>query len=300
MVIITLVGLGVGVGLAAIVWGLFPPPLTLRAALARLSGEHVTAPTDVLTQGVGGARRLCGHLLEVNVRKVPKLADIVLPDLAITGTPTETFAVKVVGYGIGLALFGPVVWAASGAVGAHLGFTLPAFGVLILGAFGAVAPFFDLHQAAERRRRHFCHSLSTYASLVSMAMAGAMGWSSALEVASTVSSTDWAMAELAQSLLWAQAYRKQPWEGLDRLAIRFDVPDLTDLARSMSQAGDGARIRDSLEAKAHSLRLKETSALEDSAQAVTQKMLLPGVLLMAGYGLLIFYPALASFTGARL
>ena len=134
MVVIILVGLGVGVGLAAIVWGLFPPPLTLRAALARLSGEHVTAPTDVLTQGVGGARRLCGHLSEVNVRKVPKLADIVLPDLAITGTPTETFAVKVAGYTIGLALFGPVVWAASGAVGVHLGFTLPAFGVLILGA----------------------------------------------------------------------------------------------------------------------------------------------------------------------
>ena len=100
MVLIVLTGLGVGIGLAAIVWGLFPPPLTLRAALARLAGEHVTAPTDVLTQGVGGTRRLCGHLVEVNVRKVPRLADIVLPDLAITGTPTETFAVKVVGYAI--------------------------------------------------------------------------------------------------------------------------------------------------------------------------------------------------------
>jgi hypothetical protein len=170
----------------------------------------------------------------------------------------------------------------------------------VLGALGVATPFVDLHQAATRRRRHFCHSLSTYASLVSMAMAGAMGWSSALEVASTVSSTDWAMREIAQSLLWAQAYRKQPWEGLERLAVRFDIADLTDLARSMAQAGDGARIRDSLEAKAHSLRLKETSALEDSAQAVTQKMLLPGVLLMAGYGLLIFYPALASFTGTHL
>jgi tight adherence protein C len=300
MILIVLAGLGLGIGLAVIVWGLFPPRLTLRAALARLSGEHVTAPTDVLTQGVGGARRICGRLLEVNVRKVPRLAEIVLPDLAITGTPTETFAVKVAGYSIGLALLGPVLWAASGAVGVHLGFTLPALGVLVLGAVGAVTPFLDLHQAAERRRRHFCHSLSTYASLVAMAMAGAMGWSSALEVASTVSSTDWAMEEIAQSLLWAQAYRKQPWEGLERLAVRFNVPDLTDLARSMSQAGDGARIRDSLEAKAHSLRLKETSALEDSAQAVTQKMLLPGVLLMVGYGLLIFYPALASFTGARL
>jgi tight adherence protein C len=300
MVLIILTGLGVGIGLAVVVWGLFPPPLTLRAALARLSGDHVTAPTDALTVGVGGARRICGHVFEVNVAKVPRLADIVLPDLAITGTPVERFAVKVVGYTIGLAMLGPVLWAVTAEMGLHLGIALPAVCVLVLGGLGAVTPFVDLHQAAERRRRHFCHSLSTYASLVSMAMAGAMGWSSALEVASTVSSTDWAMEEIAQSLLWAQAYRKQPWEGLERLALRFNVPELTDLARSMSQAGDGARIRDSLEAKAHSLRLKETSALEDSAQAVTQKMLLPGVLLMAGYGLLIFYPALASFTGARL
>ena len=233
-------------GSAAVLWGLFPPPLTLRAALARLSGEHAPAPVDVVGQRVGGARRICaGHLVDTNISKMPRLAEIVLPDLAITGTPTETFAVKVVGYGVGLALLGPVLWAAMGAVGVHLGFEVPTVGVLVLGAAGAVSPFVDLHKAAERRRRHFCHSLSTYASLVSMAMAGAMGWSSALEVAAGVSSTDWAMDEIAQALLWAQAYRKQPWEGLERLAARFNLPDLADLARAMAQAGDGARIRDS-------------------------------------------------------
>ncbi|HXQ58537.1 MAG TPA: hypothetical protein VN799_00520 [Acidimicrobiales bacterium] len=299
MVLVIVAGLGVGVGLGAVLWGLFPPPLTLRASLARLTGEHVPAPV-VLTQGVGRARQICARVLDTNIRKVPRLAEFVLPDLAITGTPTETFAVKVVGYGAGLALLGPVLWAAMAAVGVHLGFELPAVAMLVLGGVGAVTPFFDLHTAAQRRRRHFCHSLSTYASLVSMAMAGAMGWSSALEVAAGVSPSDWAMTEIAQALLWAEAYRKQPWEGLDRLADRFNLPDLADLARSMAQAGDGARIRDSLDAKASSLRLKETAALEDAAAATTQKMLLPGVLLMAGYGLLVFYPALAAFTGAHI
>jgi hypothetical protein len=108
------------------------------------------------------------------------------------------------------------------------------------------------------------------------------------------------MEEIAQVLVWAQAYRKQPYEGLERLATRFNLPDLTDLARAMSQAGDGARIRDSLEAKGRSLRLKETAALEDTAQATTQKMLFPGVLLMAGFGVLVFYPALAAFTGSHI
>ena len=300
MGLVVVTGLGAGLGLFIVIWGLFPPPLTLRAALARLTGEHTGAPTDVLTQGVSGARRLCGRVVEVNVRKVPRLAEVVLPDLAITATPTETFAVKVVSYGTGLALLGPVMWGAAGVLGVHLSFEIPVLAVVVLGVAGVVTPFVDLHQAAEARRRHFCHALSTYAALVSMAMAGAMGWSSALEVASSVSTDDWAMTEIAQALLWAQAYRKTPWEGLDRLAVHFNLPDLADLARAMSQAGDGARIRDSLEAKARSLRLKETAALEDAAQATTQRMLLPGVLLMAGYGVLVFYPALAAFTGAHI
>jgi Flp pilus assembly protein TadB len=243
---------------------------------------------------------MVARLLEVNVAKIPRLAEMVVPDLAITATPPETFAIKVVGYGVAMALMVPLL--AIGAATAHIDVSLavPVLGVLVLGVGGAALPFIDLHTAAERRRRHFCHSLATYASLVSMAMAGSMGWSSALEAAASVSSTDWAMDEIAQALLWSQAYHRPPWEGLDRLADRFALSDLSDLARSMAQAGDGARIRATLETKAASLRLSETTAAEHDAQAVTQKMLLPGVLLMAGYGVLIFYPALASFTGSHL
>jgi Flp pilus assembly protein TadB len=243
---------------------------------------------------------LAARALEVNVAKIPRLAEMVVPDLAITGMPSETFAIKVIAYGVAMALMVPLLAIAAATAGIHVGLEVPVLGVLVLGVGGAAMPFVDLHTAADRRRRHFLHSLATYASLVSMAMAGSMGWSSALEAASSVSTTDWAMDEIAQALLWSQAYHRPPWEGLDRLAERFALPDLSDLARSMAQAGEGARIRDTLETKASSLRLTETTAAEHDAQAVTQKMLLPGVLLMAGYGVLIFYPALASFTGSHL
>src|ERR1039458_1733828 len=286
MILIILAGLGVGAGFVLVLRGLFPAPLTLQAALDNLSGIRSDLSLDgfgdASSERAGSARRFAARALEVNVARVPRLAEIVIPDLAITGTPAETFAIKVVGYAVAMALM------------------VPLLGVLVLGVGGAAMPFIDLHTAAERRRRHFLHSLATYASLVSMAMAGSMGWSSALEAASSVSTTDWAMDEIAQALLWSQAYHRPPWEGLDRLAERFALPDLADLARSMAQAGDGARIRDTLETKSASLRLSETTASEHAAQAVTQKMLLPGVLLMAGYGVLIFYPALASFTGSHL
>jgi hypothetical protein len=300
MILVIVAGIGVGAGMLLVLRGLFPAPLTLRAALDALSRPRSDPSLDHLSSGTNGARNVAARLLEVNVARIPRLAQVVVPDLAITATPPETFAIKVVGYGVAMALMVPLLAIGAATAGIDVSLAIPVIGVIVLGVGGAALPFIDLHTAAERRRRHFCHSLATYASLVSMAMAGSMGWSSALEAAASVSSTDWAMDEIAQSLLWSQAYHRPPWEGLDRLAERFALSDLSDLARSMAQAGDGARIRATLETKAASLRLSETTAAEHDAQAVTQKMLLPGVLLMAGYGVLIFYPALASFTGSHL
>jgi tight adherence protein C len=300
MILVIVAGIGVGAGMLFVLRGLFPAPLTLRAALDALSRPRNDPSLDHLSGGTNGARNVAARLLEVNVARIPRLAEVVVPDLAITATPPETFAIKVVGYGVAMALMVPLLAIGAATAGIDVSLAIPVLGVIVLGVGGAALPFIDLHTAAERRRRHFCHSLATYASLVSMAMAGSMGWSSALEAAASVSSTDWAMDEIAQALLWSQAYHRPPWEGLDRLAERFALSDLSDLARSMGQAGDGARIRATLETKAASLRLSETTATEHDAQAVTQKMLLPGVLLMAGYGVLIFYPALASFTGSHL
>jgi hypothetical protein len=300
MILVIVAGIGVGAGLLLFLRGLFPAPLTLRAALDALTSAPSGRSLDRLSPSTSGARSLAARTLEANVAKIPRLAEIVVPDLAITGVPPETFAIKVVGYGVAMALMVPLLAIGAATAGIDVSLAIPVLGVVVLGIGGAALPFIDLHTAAERRRRHFCHSLATYASLVSMAMAGSMGWSSALEAAASVSTTDWAMDEIAQALLWSQAYHRPPWEGLDRLAERFALSDLSDLARSMAQAGDGARIRATLETKAASLRLAETTAAEHDAQAVTQKMLLPGVLLMAGYGVLIFYPALASFTGSHL
>ena len=56
MVLVIVAGVGIGVGLGAVLWGLFPPPLTLRASLARLTGEHVPAPVVPTGRGQRGRR----------------------------------------------------------------------------------------------------------------------------------------------------------------------------------------------------------------------------------------------------
>jgi hypothetical protein len=160
-------------------------------------------------------------------------------------------------------------------------------------------PFIDLRMAGVAPRRQFSHSLASYVNLVVMSMSSSMGWSSALQESASLPSADWAIREIAQCLVWADAYGRPPWEGLQRLATRFGVEDLSDLARAMSQAGDGVRVKETLQAKAAAMQLTEAAAIEDAAEATTQRMTLPGLALVVAYTLLLFFPAVASFATAK-
>jgi hypothetical protein len=300
MTLVIVLAVIAGLGVILIVRGLFPPPLTLGASLDILSGRAPGLdPGDGATDRTSTAKRMASRAVYTNVDRAPKIAAVLVPDLAVTGTPKEVFAMKVAGYGITLAVIPPLAVAAMATFGNHINILVPIVGMLVLGPLGAALPFFDIHKSAEIRRAHFLHTLSSYTSLVSMAIASSMGWLSALEVASSVSSSDWAMIEIRQALLWSQTHHRPPWEGFSDLARRFAIPEMADLARSMAQAGEGAKIRDTLETKSESLRQGEAIALEQGAQAVTQKMLFPGIFLLLGYGILIFYPAISSILGAH-
>ena len=70
---------------------------------------------------------------------------------------------------------------------------------------------------------------------------------------------------------------------------------LSELAASVSLAGtEGARVRASLAAKAAALRTRELTDAEGDAQAATERMSLPVVMLFIGFLVFIGYPALAS------
>jgi tight adherence protein C len=76
------------------------------------------------------------------------------------------------------------------------------------------------------------------------------------------------------------------------------VSDLQDLAASMRLAGEqGARIRSSLAAKAASLRGQQLARAEASAQAVSERMAVPNVLMFLGFLAFAGYPAIVSIIG---
>ena len=76
------------------------------------------------------------------------------------------------------------------------------------------------------------------------------------------------------------------------------VPELVELATTVQLAGtEGARIRQSLTARAASLRRHEQADAESAANAMTERLFLPGALLLLGFLLFIGYPAFQRILG---
>ena len=81
---------------------------------------------------------------------------------------------------------------------------------------------------------------------------------------------------------------------LGRLGEELGIDELGELAASAALAGtEGAKVRSSLAAKAASLRSHQLAEAETDAQASTERMSLPVVLLFAGFLIFVGYPAVA-------
>ena len=65
----------------------------------------------------------------------------------------------------------------------------------------------------------------------------------------------------------------------------------------MSLAGtEGARIKSTLAAKAASIRRHELADAEADANTISERLFIPGVLLLIGFLIFIGYPAVARLT----
>jgi hypothetical protein len=165
---------------------------------------------------------------------------------------------------------------------------------------GAVCGWFyaliDLTSDAKKSRREFRHALASYLELVTILMAGGAGTETALYDAAAIGRGS-AFRQMRTALSAAQARREAPWLSLGLLGRRLGVSELQELEASITLAGQGARVRESLMAKAESMRLKDLNDLETEAQARSETMVLPVALMFAGFMLLIGYPALAGLSG---
>lgn len=181
-----------------------------------------------------------------------------------------------------------------------IGVSTGKFGFLALVACPALGVTFylgRLDKEAAAKRRTFSYALSSYLDLVSVLLAGGAGIETALVAAATTGSS-WSFRLLRQSLETGRATRVPAWSAFADLGRRLGIVELERIAGSMQLAGEqGARVRTSLAAQAEALRTRQIAEIEAHAQAATERMGIPTVLLFVGFIALLGYPALNLVVG---
>ena len=138
---------------------------------------------------------------------------------------------------------------------------------------------------------------AAYLDLVVLALAGGMGIEGALHAAAAVAQGDFS-SRVVDALELARDAGETPWQALADLGEDLGVPELVELAAAVRLAGtEGARIRNTLAVKAASMRRHELAEVETEANTVTERLFLPGVLLLVGFLVFVGYPAVARITG---
>ncbi len=296
MIVALVWGAGFGAGLLAVATGLRPPRPSLADSLAALRRVAPPQPLVVPT-GTDSALVRLGRPLAAPLGGRRLLPGGVRADLAVIGRdPQAHLAEKTALAVIGLVL-GPATAGLLALDGAQVGWAVPAWAAILLAVGGFFAPDLALHSQATRRRADFRHALSAFLDLVVIALAAGGGVDSALSDAAAVGAGE-SFAALRRALDAARLGRVAPWGPLGRLGDELGITELSELAASVSLAGsEGAKVRESLAAKAASLRAHALTDAEGEAQAATEAMSLPVVLLFAGFLVFLAFPALAHVFG---
>ena len=289
-----------GLGLFLLALAVHPPrpPLARRLAAfdaaARQGDGRWPAPAEA--RG-GGARwplgRWLARLCAERGWQFPSLR----ANLSLAGTPLEIFlATKVLLALLGLAA-GPVLAVIAGLLGLRVPAVIPIWlGLLIAAAFFFL-PDLEVRQKAGKRRRDFRHAIGSFLDLFAMNLAGGRGVPEALIAASDVG-TGWAFWRIRDVLASARITGQTPWQVLASLAEEIRIDELRDLAASLSLvAEDGAKVRESLVARAASLRRRELADLEGQAGERSQSMLVAQLLLCAGFLLFLVFPVVGVLLG---
>jgi len=291
----------VGLGVFLLALGLARPTPPLSATLARVhAGATSGHAVEDAWRGddLPGWRERLGRSVLAGLYAAGIKLSSVREDLRVTGRSVESLCASKALTVAGAALAPPALAAVLALAGISVGVLIPAWLSVTLAAAGAVLPDIRVRAQAARRRRGFRHAVGAYLTQVAISLAGGAAPEEALHK-SLSASRGWAFARLAAALDRARLAGQAPWVALGQLGTELGVSELGELAASMSLAGtEGARVRESLTAKAAALRRHELAEAETAAAAATERMVLPIALLAFGFVVFLLYPALTQVVDA--
>jgi len=276
---LTAAGLLTALGCWLAVRELVPAAPDLRAAIRRLdSGDSLDQP-GTWSAWVSG-----------RLGPAPRWVPVPRADLALLGQDASRWLATKIAYGVlGLVLV-PVLSAVLLLGGRPLPWMVPAGGSLALGTLLFCLPDVITRVNASQKRADFRHALTSYLDLVALERGAGAAPTEALEAAAAVGG-GWAFERIRTALDQARKASLPPWDGLSSLAAELGIAELADVAEIAGVAGqEGARILDTLSARAESMRAEALMAMKARAGARSTTMVLPIALLAGGFLVLLIFP----------
>lgn len=282
-----LVGAAFGFGIWLLLRGFNPEQPSLSERIGNLTVGDV-GPEFADESFDGLRRRLAMWALET--AKGDKL-DAVRADCAVTRTPIDVFAIDKLNAAVGGGLLiGGLAW--------WFGIASTVVGMVVLvlagGALSYTLPDLDLRKRAAQSRVEFERALSAFIGLVAVSMTGGGGLNTALADSVQIG-RGWVFEAIESALTDGALSGESAWSSLDRLGQRMGVEGLIELAGALGLAGDsGARLTETLLARAESARKREVSEARELAERTSANLGIPVATMLFGWLGFVGYPAVAN------
>ena len=292
-----------GAGVLMLVLILAPPAIQPAAALAELDSQRDERRLRQEARRLNPRERALpdwldalGYRAAALLRRTGIDLGGLSSDLSVLGRSLERHLVTSLLLGL-LGFGAPLLVTALGTLAGRPMGSLPLLACLVLGAAMAALPTARLRSRAAQARRDFRHVVGSFLDLVSMSLSAGRGVPEALDAASALSD-DPAMARIRDALAAARLRGETPWAAMGRLGTTLRIDELRDLSAALALvAEDGAKIRESLSARATSMRRRELADAEGRAGENSESMLVAQLVIAIGFIVFLVYPALSGIMG---
>jgi len=276
-------------GLLVLLQGVFPKENDLKTRLADFNAYD----DDILL--INNEPSLLEELA-VTLLETVKGDDMdqVRSNLMVVDKPLVGFAMEKLKSAASAAMLVGFLAALSGKAGGGAGLIIVA---LVGAVIGYQLPDPELKKKAEARRVEFSRALTAFITLLGSSISGGGGITTAMTDAAGMGE-GWVFTKIRNALDEAHLSGTSPWVALDKLGRQLRVASLIELAGSLTLAGNsGARITETLHARAESSREKELSEIRSEAEAKSSSLGMPVGLMLVGWAIFIAYPAVLSLMG---
>lgn len=297
--LLVLCGALCGLGLFALVHTLFIRPVPdVAQALQRLSGRDIIATPEALIERQPAPTTMTEKLGAWGERNLAHRSGLVPPtrDLSILGRSTRDYY----GEKIGAALIGLFAIPLFSLICALLGISMPlvpAFVGLVLAGLFWFMPDLDIKKQAAEARREFTEFTVAYLQLIAIARSAGRAPAETMLEAAAISDS-WVMRRIRQELTRGQFAGRTPWQSLEQLSSKIEIPEIGEVADIMRVAAEqGASVKEQLLARATGLQHRLLTDEEAEANAMTVKMSLPISALFTVLVIALVIPIVGAFSG---